>query len=156
MIRTQPPSPRSPTDSELPDGQLSVNSSLRWTLPQLSPRAEQVTYLRHQTRLVLQLWRITDLTWPAELLITELATNVVRHAHTNLTVTLAWDGLTLMADVSDANPRPPRPPVAAYPEDEGGRGLLLVDAIATYWSVDLHQHGKTVWFMLRRNSIDLW
>jgi anti-sigma regulatory factor (Ser/Thr protein kinase) len=154
LERAQPPSPRGPSD--LPDGHLSVDGFVRWTLPDISPRPEQVTYVRHQTRLVLQLWRVTDLTWPAEVLISELAANVVRHAHTLFTVTVAWDGLTLMAEVSDASPLPPRPPVAAHPEDEGGRGLLLVDAIATNWSVELHQQGKTVWFTLRRDSIDLW
>ena len=153
-MRAQPPSPRSPT--HLPDGHLSGGGSVRWTLPDIRPRPERVTYLRHQTRLVLQLWRLGDLTWPAEVLISELAANVVRHARTRFTVTITWDGLTLMADVSDASPLPPRPPVAAHPEDEGGRGLLLVDAIASDWSVDRHRHGKTVWFTLRRGSSDLW
>jgi anti-sigma regulatory factor (Ser/Thr protein kinase) len=152
LERAEPPSPRGRSD--LPDGHLSVDGFVRWTLPDLSPRPQQVTYLRRQTRLVLQLWQIPDLTWPVELLISELAANVVRHAGTRFTVTLAWDGSTLMADVSDDSPLTPRPPVAAHPEDEGGRGLLLVDAIATDWSVDLYQQGKTVWFTLRRDSID--
>jgi anti-sigma regulatory factor (Ser/Thr protein kinase) len=152
-MRVQPPSPRGPSD--LPDGHLSMNGSVHWTLPDMSPRPEHVSYVRHQTRLVLQLWRVTDLTWPVEVLISELAANVVRHARTLLTVTLTWDGRTLMAEVSDASPLPLRPPVAAHPENEGGRGLLLVDAIATDWSVDLNRHGKTVWFTLRRGPIDL-
>ena len=153
-MRAQPPSPRSPTD--LPDGHLSLDGSVRWTLPDISPRPQQVTYVRRQTRLVLQLWRLADLTWPVEVLISELAKNVVRHARTLFTVTVTWDGLTLMAEVSDASPLPPRPPVAATSEDEGGRGLLLVDAIATDWGVDLYHQGKAVWFTLRRGSIDLW
>ena len=150
----QPSSPRGPGD--LPDGHLSVDGFVRRSLPDISPRAEQVAYVRHQARLVLQLWRVTDLAWPVEVLISELAGNVVRHAGTLFTVTVAWDGLTLMAEVSDASPLPPRPPVAAHPEDEGGRGLLLVDAIATDWGVELNRHGKTVWLSLRRDATDLW
>jgi anti-sigma regulatory factor (Ser/Thr protein kinase) len=154
LVRAQPPSPRSPDD--LPDGHLSANGSVRWTLPDITPRPEQVAYVRRQTRLVLQLWRLGDLTWLVEVLVSELAANVVRHARTPFTVTFAWDGLTLMVEVSDASPLPPQPPVAAHPEDEAGRGLLLVDAIAADWSVELHRQGKTVWFTLRRDSLDLW
>jgi hypothetical protein len=61
-----------------------------------------------------------------------------------------------MGEVSDASPLAPRPPVAAHAEDEGGRGLLLVDAIATDWGVDLYHQSKTVWFTLRRGSSDPW
>ena len=30
----------------------------------------------------------------------------------------------------------------------GGRGLLIVEALATDWGADVHEHGKTVWFEL--------
>jgi anti-sigma regulatory factor (Ser/Thr protein kinase) len=133
-----------------------MDGSARWTLPAVSPRPEQVSYVRHQTALILQLWRLADLTSPVEVLISELATNAVRHARTLFTVSVTWDGLTLTAEVSDASPLAPRPQLNPYPDREGGRGLLLVDAIASDWGVDLYDQGKTIWFTLRRGSSEPW
>jgi anti-sigma regulatory factor (Ser/Thr protein kinase) len=86
-----------------------------------------------------------------EVLISELATNVVRHARTPFTVVITWDGRTLRAEVSDGVPLGPRPPLTSRDDDEGGRGLLLVDAVATDWGVDLYHDGKTVWFEITRD-----
>ena len=149
MFPAQSPAPRTPPN--LPDGQLSMDGSARWTLPAVIPGPEQVTYVRHQARLVLQLWRLTDLMAAAEVLISELATNVVRHARTHFTVTVAWDGANLRVEVSDASPLTPRPQLTP-PDRESGRGLLLVDAIATTWGVDLSPEGKTVWFTISRDA----
>ena len=154
MSPAQPPAPRNPPN--LPDGRLSSDGSARWTLPAVTPGPEQMTYVRHQARLVLQLWRLADLMAAVEVLISELATNVVRHARTLFTVTVAWDGATLRVEVSDASPLTPRPQLATDTDREGGRGLLLVDAIATAWGVDLHPHSKTVWFTIRRGEAARW
>jgi hypothetical protein len=37
--------------------------------------------------------------------------------------------------------RPQTPPLVA----EGGRGLAIVDALASHHGVEGHPHGKTVW-----------
>ena len=154
MTPAQPPTPRSPDD--LPDGTLSMDGFARWTLPAVAPGSEQVTYVRHQTRLVLRLWRLTDLTGAVEVLISELATNAVRHARTLFAVAVIWDGRALRVEVSDASLVTPQPQLAVDADREGGRGLLLVDAIATDWGVDLYPRGKTVWFTIRRDSYDPW
>ncbi len=154
MTQAQPPPPRRPAD--LPDGKLSMDGVARWSLPAVVPCPKQVTYVRHQTRLVLRLWRLTDLMGPVEVLISELATNAVRHAGTMFTVAASWDGLTLRIEVSDASPLAPRPQLAAHRDREGGRGLLLVDAIATDWGVDLYPQGKTVWFAISHDSKPPW
>ena len=150
----QPPAPRRPTD--LLNGELSTDGIARLTLTGVAPRPAHVGYVRHQIRLVLQLWGLTDLTPPAEILISELATNVVRHARTRFTITVSWDRLTLRVEVSDASPLAPRPQLTGHTDDEDGRGLLLVAAIATDWGVDLSPRGKTVWFTIRRYSYDPW
>jgi anti-sigma regulatory factor (Ser/Thr protein kinase) len=151
---TQPPTPRSPADR--PDGELSMNGYARWTLPAIAPALEQVTYVRHQTRLVLRLWRLTDLLTAVEVLISELATNVVRHARTLFTVAATWDGGTLRIEVTDGSPLTPRLQLAAHPDSEGGRGLLLVDTIATDWGVDLYSQGKTIWCTIGRDASATW
>lgn len=83
------------------------------------------------------------------LLVAELAANAVTHGRVpgrdfELTLTYA-PGLRLRIDVSDT--RGERRPSVAVPGllDEGGRGLLLVDALASRWSViDRVPVGKTV------------
>ena len=154
MTPAQPPTPRGPGD--LPDGKLSLDGSARWRLPAIAPGPEQVTYVRHQARLVLRLWRLTDLIAAVEVLVSELATNAVRHARTVFTVAASWDGQTLRVEVSDASPLAPRPQLAVHPDGEGGRGLLLVDAIASSWGVDLNPEGKTVWFTISPGSKLPW
>ena len=49
--------------------------------------------------------------------------------------------------VSDSSPREPRLRAAAE-DEEGGRGLLLVETIAERWGVDPLPSGKRVWFEL--------
>ena len=132
-----------------------MDGSARWTLAAVVPGPEQVSYVRHQARRVLQLWQLGDLMAAAEVLISELATNAVRHARTLFTVTVAWDGATLRVEVRDASPLTPRPQLTR-PDRESGRGLLLVDAIATAWGVDLSPDGKTVWFSISRDAAARW
>jgi hypothetical protein len=40
-------------------------------------------------------------------------------------------------------------PVPRVPDEHGGRGVLILDALATSWGVQGHPgSGKTVWFEL--------
>jgi hypothetical protein len=38
-------------------------------------------------------------------------------------------------------------------DDEGGRGLALVDALATRWGVDADGAGKSVWFEVATSQL---
>jgi anti-sigma regulatory factor (Ser/Thr protein kinase) len=80
-----------------------------------------------------------------ELLVSELATNAVRHARTSFEVAI-WVGSKTRVEVSDGSPVPPRRSVGPGSGDEGGRGLILVDRLALAWGFHLTGHGKTVWF----------
>lgn len=80
----------------------------------------------------------------AVLLVSELVTNAVRHAGTDLLVELSFLDEAVLLAVSDGSTRP------AYPKNpallaEGGRGLALVDALATRWGVTANPYGKRVW-----------
>jgi anti-sigma regulatory factor (Ser/Thr protein kinase) len=93
--------------------------------------------------------REMDLTWPIQLILTELAGNVVRHARTPFTLMLTWDGRTVRGEVSDANPQPPKRQGVVPPDSSRGRGLILVHDLATTWGTQMHPHGKTVRFTLQ-------
>jgi serine phosphatase RsbU (regulator of sigma subunit)/anti-sigma regulatory factor (Ser/Thr protein kinase) len=100
----------------------------------------------------------------ALLLTTELVTNAVLHAGTELTVEVLADASGLTITVLDGMPGPlpgtrPAPPganAADDPEAERGRGLLLVDGLAARWGTVHHPGGKGVWFHLpgRHASLD--
>jgi anti-sigma regulatory factor (Ser/Thr protein kinase) len=84
------------------------------------------------------------------LLVSELVTNVVRHAVTQgeLVISRHVDGIVLeVRDGREALPRWRR----AEPDDEGGRGMFLVDQLAAEWGVRaLPEGGKAVWCRLLR------
>ena len=81
---------------------------------------------------------------PADLLTSELASNAVDHSITPFEVTVAI-GDEVRVEVLDANVTVPVR-VDAAPDAERGRGLWVVDALASAWSVEPSPHGKTVWF----------
>ena len=79
------------------------------------------------------------------LLVSELTSNAVRHAGTPFTVSLACDGSLVRVEVSDDDPAFPvarQAPVDAIT----GRGLMIVDALASNWGVEPTSTGKIVWF----------
>jgi anti-sigma regulatory factor (Ser/Thr protein kinase) len=83
----------------------------------------------------------------AELLISELVSNVVRHVGSPMTVRVSRSGSAMRVEVDDESHDAP---VVIHPGDavQSGRGLLLVDALATDWGSFERETGKTVWFVL--------
>ncbi|WP_420718098.1 ATP-binding protein [Streptomyces sp. H34-S4] len=92
-----------------------------------------------------------------ELVVGELAANAVLHGRVSgrdFEIRLGYDGLRVRVEVSDAR-GDREPPVAAAAVDpwsaEGGRGLVLVLAVAREWGVGPRESGgpgKTVWACL--------
>ncbi|WP_330330171.1 ATP-binding protein [Streptomyces sp. NBC_00536] len=52
----------------------------------------------------------------------------------------------LRVEVSDGSASPPRPAADPAPLADGGRGLLLVEAVTDRWGTYATATGKTVWF----------
>lgn len=96
-------------------------------------------------------WHVGELCDDAALLVSELVSNGIRHAGTDLLVELRAVGSGIVVAVSDGSTRPVRARAAA-PLDEGGHGLLLVDALSTHWGVTARPSGKRVWAELQANS----
>jgi anti-sigma regulatory factor (Ser/Thr protein kinase) len=92
--------------------------------------------------------RITD---AAELMASELATNCVRHAHTDFELTVqSEDGIRV--EVRDSGGGRPRV-LSPGPHDESGRGLRIVEAMSDAWGVRRAAEGKAVWFTLDRSGV---
>ena len=88
------------------------------------------------------------MTEQAVLLVSELVTNAVLHARTRFTVEVEVVDDTARVSVEDSSPLPPA--VRTFSDLAGsGRGLHLVEALASRWGVDSRDGaGKRVWFEL--------
>jgi anti-sigma regulatory factor (Ser/Thr protein kinase) len=101
---------------------------------------------RQEARQVLASWQVAHLEETAVLLVSELVTNVVRHARTASVMILRLEtaGACLRIEVEDADPRWPQPRTRAG-LDESGFGFVLVDTLADRWGVRRTSQGKAVW-----------
>jgi anti-sigma regulatory factor (Ser/Thr protein kinase) len=78
------------------------------------------------------------------LLVTELVTNAILHARTPLQLVIETRPDHIRVCVEDASPQTPE--VRNYATDAvTGRGLALVEQLATSWGVDRTPTGKSVW-----------
>ncbi len=84
--------------------------------------------------------RVADIT----LVTSELAANATKFGSQDMEISLVAHGDHVQVAVTDNNPQAARlqQPGPATP---GGRGLLLVDALAERWGQNHHKYGKTVW-----------
>jgi anti-sigma regulatory factor (Ser/Thr protein kinase) len=98
----------------------------------------------------LMAWGLDDHSNVTELLISELVTNALRHAWGTPTLTLSVREGKLRCEVEDANPFLPhaRPALGRDEDEEGGRGLQLVELLSGSWGTDHSADGKIVWFEL--------
>jgi sigma-B regulation protein RsbU (phosphoserine phosphatase) len=89
----------------------------------------------------------------AALLVSELVTNAVVHASSDIRVRVATSPV-IRVEVEDDNPRLPQsPPTHPAPPlieslEPGGLGLAIVENLATRWGTDRCPGGKVVWFEL--------
>ncbi|MCX5197012.1 ATP-binding protein [Streptomyces sp. NBC_00249] len=104
-------------------------------------------HMRRILRMYLDRWGLAKLTDGAELALTELVANVVRHVPgRGCTVLILRRPQGLRVEVADGSAELPQPAAHDDPYAEGGRGLLLVEAVTDRWGTDPLPGGKTVWF----------
>ena len=114
-----------------------------WILP---PQPTSVGRSRELACAKLDQWGLGELVEVAELLVSELVTNALRHGEGDIRLRLLLDR-TLVCEVWDSGLVQPRRR-RARDTDEGGRGLLLVSMLARSWGSRRTPRGKTVWFEL--------
>jgi two-component sensor histidine kinase len=88
-----------------------------------------------------------DLLGDAEVVVSELTTNAMRARCTTTTVGWEVDGASVVVSVSDDADGWPLP-VTAAADDQQGRGLQIVGALARQWGVHREHHGKRTWARL--------
>ncbi|MEU7255554.1 ATP-binding protein [Streptomyces rimosus] len=126
-----------------------------WWLPR-HPRSARRA--RAYLRVLADVWRLQDeVAETAVLILSELTANACVHARVPRgrhvrTRCLLFAG-RLRIEVADASELMPEPR-AAGPEDENGRGLALVAALADDWGTYPRPYGigKVVWFELKLAS----
>lgn len=117
----------------------------------LAPQASSPRVARRFVRSTLEQWSLGSLSANAELMVSELVTNVVLHARTDLVVRLGLRSTAtatlLRVGVHDRSSRPPR--AMRYSDLAAtGRGLMIVRTLASDSGVQTDADGKTVWFEL--------
>ena len=109
----------------------------------LAPREARIAIARFLSKA--QLSQLTD---DAQLLASELVTNAVKHASGPIDVrAYVRDGF-LRLEVGDSSVDRCPEPRCASAEDEGGRGMELVDKLSARWGWRARGHVKVVWLDL--------
>ncbi|MFH9889875.1 SpoIIE family protein phosphatase [Streptomyces luteogriseus] len=89
-------------------------------------------------------WQLDELTFSAELIVSELVTNAIRHAHGPVQLRLIRTENRLICAVSDHSSTSPHLRRATACE-EGGRGMFLVAQFALRWGTRYTHDGKIIW-----------
>lgn len=135
-------------DVTLSDEPLPVGAAVAFhdVPPDPAAAAGARRFLRH----TLQGWGVDDgTTDEAVLCLSELVTNALIHAHAGCAVRVLLDQGVLTTTVRDGGTsdagldEPLEDPLRVH-----GRGLQLVDAVATRWGSELDNVGTTIWFVL--------
>jgi hypothetical protein len=96
-------------------------------------------------RSTLETWKLDGFGEVTELLATELVANVVTHVGSPMTLRIQRNSSTMRVELQDPSTAMP---VVRHPDsaEEHGRGVLLIDELASAWGVEPRTDGKTVWF----------
>jgi DNA-binding NarL/FixJ family response regulator len=99
---------------------------------------------------VLNRWHCESVLDDVKLLVSELVTNAVVHAGSDVEVAVRLLADAVRIEVVDRSPMSPLAPGSPTEDAESGRGLLLVETMASAWGVEPIDHGKSVWFEVPR------
>ncbi|MBT2364357.1 SpoIIE family protein phosphatase [Streptomyces sp. ISL-10] len=111
---------------------------------ELSPDPREAARARRLVRARLAAWGLAELTDTVEQLVGELVANTVRHAGGRRAELRLVRAGTLLCEVADEDHTLPTL-CGARPDDEAGRGLHVVSALAREWGSSRTAQGKTVW-----------
>jgi len=90
-------------------------------------------------------WHLDSAIDDATLLVSELVTDAILHARSPIDLVVRKVKTSVRVEVFDDGNGVPEPLHPDH-EDDVGRGLGLVEAVANRWGVEDLDTGKTVWF----------
>ncbi|MEU6662798.1 ATP-binding protein [Streptomyces sp. NPDC046821] len=154
--------PSAPLGTEVGEATLGNDSdarsgaaSVRRSSFELAPHPGSAAQARKLTRAHLRDWAVCDDTCDAAaLVVSELVTNAIVHTASRRIVCELHDGHDrVRIAVRDEGwvPGAPQPGRRAAPEEEHGRGLMLVAAMSTAWGAQETGPGLLVWADLARD-----
>ncbi|MGW7364462.1 ATP-binding SpoIIE family protein phosphatase [Streptomyces sp. NPDC054841] len=120
---------------------IAADDVARW---QLAPEPREVPRARRLVREQLAAWGLDESAGTLELLVSELVTNAVRHTDSRRIELRLVRTDALLCEVTDEGHSLPTL-LSAGPDDESGRGLRVVSALASEWGTSRSGHGTSVW-----------
>ncbi|MFG1808181.1 SpoIIE family protein phosphatase [Streptomyces sp. NPDC049040] len=135
-----------------------------------SRRIEHMGIPRHDLRGVadarrfvrgcLELWNVPEISDALEMITSEAVTNALIHADSDVDVRMREYDDRVRLEVRDSDPHPPLPSALSVSDEdeqahaEHGRGLVIVDSLASTWGSSPNGRGKTVWMELKSEGPD--
>ena len=110
----------------------------------LAAHARSPAQARTFVRETLKDWGYMEVEPEVSLAVTELVTNALVHADSPSSLSLSDLEGSVRIVVHDNEPQLPHV-VHAEDGDTHGRGLAMIDALATCWGVEMDERGKIVW-----------
>jgi anti-sigma regulatory factor (Ser/Thr protein kinase) len=117
----------------------------------LPPTAASVSLARRFVRQLLTEWAVgADTAADVELALSEIVTNAARHSEDTLDLRLSCTPDCVRFSVGDSSHRMPGVVKSADADATAGRGLHMVDSLATRWGIESDGLGKTIWCEFER------
>ncbi len=115
----------------------------------LSPEAPSARQARRFVDETLRRWNCDDLLETVELLVSELVTNAVIHARSDVDVSVQLLSDRVRIEVCDQSSEGIRRRELTA-DGSSGRGIAMVESLALAWGVTTRRAGKAVWFEVAR------
>ncbi|MFF9321091.1 ATP-binding protein [Streptomyces sp. NPDC014735] len=117
-----------------------------WDLAFLA-EAEELAGLRRVMRLHLELWGLSEVVHAAQVCVTEMVANVIKHVGpgTPSRLAVSVNGGRLRVEVCDPDLQRLPMLITTAGKGEVGRGMALVDGFADCWGVILRGDSKVTW-----------
>jgi anti-sigma regulatory factor (Ser/Thr protein kinase) len=113
----------------------------------LPARTESIAHGRWFVDAASRSWAVApEVAADAVLATSECVTNAVLHGAPPVRVAVIPGEQVLRVEVQDGFPVPLPAPKMPSPTEPGGRGLVIIDAVARAWGAAEAPHGKCVWF----------
>jgi DNA-binding NarL/FixJ family response regulator len=125
-----------------------VEAGINEAKARLGPNLQTPRLARRFVKQALDRWGVRREVELVELLVSELVTNSIVHARSDVEVSVTVASDLVRVAVFDSSLEPPIRR-AVRPDGASGRGLLMLDALCSAWGSDVTPGGKSVWFEIK-------